>query len=414
MFGKYKEATKKSDKTTEEIAGTDTSCEISGYSDYYDHISVFYRILSFVFIISFLIYIVMTSFKNAEDFNYENFEYIARNFALTLEEHKDNSVYAIEYNPDPSRSCALFGDGLAVCGSSWLSIYSATGRLTCSESFKYKDPRMASSDKFVLIYNSSDYEYSLYNAFGRVYYEKIDQVIHGGAVSDSGYYALITSSEHYNTAVELYDDTFSLIFRFNKTGFVIDVDINDKFLLITSVTESGDNSYETEIQVFDIITNQVLFTEAVSDNFPVECGILNDGFAVIGNNFASFFDHEGNEDNSFDYHGKPLYDLSLKEDGAVILFKNESLGSEYSSVVLNESGEILYEHRLTEKVYDLEICGEWSYYLMDTALIYTNGNITNEIQVADISEDDTLLAFNDGLVYVCTATKAPLFDLSAD
>ena len=414
MFGKYNGANGKLDKTTEEIAGIDTSCEIGEYSDYYDHISVFYRILSFVFIITFLVYIITTSFKNAEEFNYEHFEYIARNFALTLEEHKDDSVYAIEYNPDPNRNCALFGDGLAVCGSSWLSIYSATGRLTCSESFNYKNPRMASSDKFVLIYNSSDYEYSLYNSFGRVYYEKIDQVIRGGAISDSGYYALITSSEQYNTAVELYDDTFSLIFRFNKTGFVVDVDINDEFLLITSVSESTDNSYETEIQVFDIIAKQMVFTQSASDNFPMECRILNGGFAVIGNNYASFYDFDGYEENRYAYNGKSLYNLSLKRDSAVILFKNDSADSEYLSVVLDETGEILYEYRLTAKVYALEVCGEWSYYLTDAAIVYTNGNIMKEIQVADISEDDTLLSFDDNLVYVCTATKAPLYDLSTD
>ncbi len=413
MDGKYNKNLG-SDITNGLIAESNDSGETSNYSEYYDHISVFYRIFSFIFIILFLIYIVISSFRNAKEFNYENFEYIARNFALTLEEHKDSSLYLIEYNPDAKINCALFGDGLAVCGNSWLSIYSATGRLTCSESFMYKNPRISASDKFVLIYNSSEHDYSLYNAFGKVYSEKIEQVIRGGDVSDSGYYALITSSDQYNTAVELYDDSFSLIYRFNKNGFVFDVDINDDYLMITSVSGSSDNSFETEIQIFDINAQKVLFSASASDNFPLECNILDSGFAVVGNNYAAFYDLNGSMKGSFDYTGKQPVDLSVYKNGAVVLLKSDSPDSEYISVVLDESCSKLYEYRLFQKVYDVQVCGEWSYYLTENALLYTNGDILHEISVTDITEGDELLLLDDRYVYLCTATKAPLFDLSFD
>ena len=414
MDGKFNKSTQGSDGLTDVIAESNASAETNDYSEYYDHISVFYRILSFLFIIVFLVYIVVSSFRNAKEFNYENFEYIVRNFALTLEENKDSSSYVIEYNPDSNRKCATFGNGLAVCGGSWISIYSATGRLTCSESFRYQDPQISASNKFVLVYNSSDYEYSLYNAFGRVYSDKNEEVIRGGAVSDSGYYALITSSEQYNTAVELYDDTFSLIYRFNKNGYVIDVDINDDYLMITTVSDVNDNSYEAEIQIFDIKAQKVLFSEILSDNFPLECGILATGFAVAGNNYASMYDFNGNEKGSFDYRGRSVIDLSLDDEGAVILLKDDAPDAEYVSVVLDDSCSLIYEYSLSGKIYDVEVCGEWSYYLTDSALLYTNGDGLNEIAVSDITEGDEILSFDDGCVYICTATKAPLFDLSSD
>lgn len=384
------------------------------YSDFYDHISVFYRILSFFFIILFLIYIVISSFKNAKEFNFENFDYIARNFALTLEELKDDSGYVIEYNIDANRDCALFGEGLAVCGESWLSIYSATGRLTCSETFKYKNPQIATSDKFVLIYDFSDFEYSLYNAFGKVYSEEIGEVIRGGAVSDSGYYALITSSEQYNTAVELYDDTFSLAYRFNKNQFVTDIDINDNYLLITSVSVSSENSYDMEIHVFDIIAQKVLFSTLARNNFPLECGIFAGGFAVIGDNYTSFYDFEGNIKGSFDYEGRAPIDLSLNDGNTVILLRSNSSDAECISVILDDSCSLRYEHLLSEKVHDVEVCGEWSYYLMNDRLIYTNGNDLYDIPLNDINEGDKLLSLNDKSIYLCTVSKAPLFDLSND
>ena len=131
------------------------SYEDDAYNEFYDRISVIFRILSYLLFASFLLYIVLSAFNNAADFSYENFEYIIRNFALTLEETRDDSTYAIRYNPDASRSYSLFGNGLIVCGSSGVSSYSSTGRLTCSESHSYKDPQMVSSNKFVLVYDQS-------------------------------------------------------------------------------------------------------------------------------------------------------------------------------------------------------------------------------------------------------------------
>mgnify|MGYP003297789803 CR=1 FL=1 len=177
MEDKRKKSIHGSDEISAVIATNSDSSDENDYSDFYDHISVFYRILSFLFIILFLIYIVISSFKNAKEFNFENFDYIARNFALTLEELKDDSGYVIEYNIDANRDCALFGEGLAVCGESWLSIYSATGRLTCSETFKYKNPQIATSDKFVLIYDFSELDNIFNNTKEDVTYDTIRETI---------------------------------------------------------------------------------------------------------------------------------------------------------------------------------------------------------------------------------------------
>ena len=263
-------------------------------------------------------------------------------------------------------------------------------------------------------YDFSDFEYSLYNAFGKVYSEEIGEVIRGGAVSDSGYYALITSSEQYNTAVELYDDTFSLAYRFNKNQFVTDIDINDNYLLITSVSASSENSYDMEIHVFDIIAQKVLFSTLARNNFPLECGIFAGGFAVIGDNYTSFYDFEGNIIGSFDYEGREPVDLSLNDGNTVILFRSNSSDAECISVILDDSCSLRYEHLLSEKVHDVEVCGEWSYYLMNDRLIYTNGNDLYDIPLKDINEGDKLLSLDDKSIYLCTVSKAPLFDLSID
>ena len=414
MNGKSLKLFQKSNNSIGKVADGGVSYENDSYNRFYDHISVFYRILSFVFIAAFLLYIIITSFNNASEFSYENFEYIIRNFALTLEENKDDSVYSIEYNPDANREYALFGKGLAVCGNSGLSIYSATGRLTCYESFPYKSPKMAASDKFVLVYDFSGNEYSLYNAFSRVYSEKLREKIKGGAVSENGYYALITSSEQYNTAVELYDDTFSLINRFNKNGFVIDVDINDRYLMIVTASESRENSFTANIQVFDIARQIELFSVSAADNFPLKCSIISEGFALVGNNYSVYYSVSGSMIGKYDYPGKTPINFSINNSGTVLLFKNEGFNSYYNAVVLNESGNVDYEQSFTSTIFDVDVCGDWSFYLNENELLCTNGKDMKVISTDGVGAADKLLSFEGGKVYVCTDTSAPLYTVPSN
>jgi hypothetical protein len=96
------------------------------------------------------------------------------------------------------------------------------------------------------------------------------------------------------------------------------------------------------------------------------------------------------------------------------LFRSNSSDAECISVILDDSCSLRYEHLLSEKVHDVEVCGEWSYYLMNDRLIYTNGNDLYDIPLKDINEGDKLLSLNDKSIYLCTVSKAPLFDLSID
>lgn len=409
MDGKNFNFSKKNSNSGDTIAEIDISVENTPYNQFYDHISIFYKVVSLIFIVSFLLYIVITAFNNASAFSYENFEYIIRNFALTLDENKDDSVFSIEYNPDSNRQYALFGKGLAVCGNSGISIYSATGRLTCSEPLDYENPRMAASDKFVLVYDYSDSEYSIHNAFSRVYSEKIPESIRGAAVSSNGYYALITSSEQYNTAVELYDDTFSLINRFNKNGFVVDVDITDRYLMIATASDSDNNSFSNEIQVFDIKEQRELFSVSAPDNFPLECIISKEGFELIGSKCAEFYSFDGRITGTYDYNGKTPINFSQNNGSTILLFKNEGFNSEYRAVVLNETGSIIYEHSVISTVFDVEISNKWAFFLTERFLICTDGDTVHKLEVEAVKAGNSLLSFDDSKVFVCTDTAAPIY-----
>ena len=137
------------------------------YNEFYSSISVLFRIASFIFLMAFLVMVVYVSFDSQTSFNSANLDYVFRNYTLILDEKRNDTVYSIKYNPDSSRTFASIGNGFALCGNSGVQLFSSTGRTTCTDSLKFKNPIMVSSDKYALIYDSGNYELAVYNAFSQ-------------------------------------------------------------------------------------------------------------------------------------------------------------------------------------------------------------------------------------------------------
>lgn len=383
----------------------------SSYNTFYDSVSIVFRMFSFIFIAVFLFFIVTTAFSNANEFSYDNLEYIIRNFALTLDENKDDTVYSIRYNPDSSRTYSLFGKGLSVCGNSGISVYSATGRQTCTGNFNYKDPVMISSEKYALVYDRGGKNYSLYNTFTQVYSSVMPYPIRGAAISNSGYYALITSSDEYKSTVEIYNDNFSIVNRFNKTGYVIDIDITDSEVLIATVdSDSQTSGYSLELLLTNIGATESKSISRIIGSFPLSCSISSEGYTVVCIDSVFFFDNTGKQISSYDYAGEDLYKFDFDGENALLLFKEPGFNQSYKSVCINSDSNTLYEYEINSTVFDIELCGGRSFFLTDSSLIAVNAAKVSKVDFIGADHNCKLLAYSDRSVYVCTDTAAPLID----
>ena len=141
------------------------------YNKFYDTVSAAYRVAEFAILAAFLFFVIYSAIANAGNVTYEKFDYIIRNFAVSLDENSDYTS-SIFYSPDDNSSFSLFGGGIAVCTGSEVEIFSATGRKTCSERHGYVSPVLAASDKYVIVYEENGTEYSVYNTFSKVYSNK--------------------------------------------------------------------------------------------------------------------------------------------------------------------------------------------------------------------------------------------------
>lgn len=382
--------------------------EESSYNRFYDSVSVAFRMLSFIIIAAFLLFIVASAFKNADEFSYENLEYIVRNFALALDENKDNTVYSVHYNPDSSRTYSLFGKGLSVCGNSGISIYSATGRQTCAENFDFKSPVMISSEKYALVYDEGGMGYSLFNTFTEVYSSELSYPIRGAAISDNGYYALITSSDSFVSTVEVYNDNFSIVNRFNKTGYVTDIDINDTEVLIATVeTDSQTNNFALELLLCNIGEAEAKASSLITGSFPLSCSITDNGYTVVCRDSVLFFDNTGREISSYHFDGRDLYKFDISGDNVLLVFKERGFNLCYNSVCINSESKELYVYDFDSTVFDIELCNGKSFVLTESSIVAFDDQAT-KIDFTGADHNCKLLAYSENAVYVCTDTFAPL------
>lgn len=386
-------------------------CEDS-YNIFYDRVSVVYRLFSFLLFLLFIIFIVVSSFLGAESFNYNSVEYIMRNFALRLEENSLENREPIRYNSDMTMSYSLIGQGLAVCGNTTLNIYSATGRQTCLEFPSYMKPTMRSSDKFVFVYDYLGKSYSVYNTFSKIYSGKTEKNIRGATIADNGYFALITSTDEYNSVVEVYNDDFNLITRYNKNGYVIAADINfGKLLIVTVTPDNVNNCFYSEIILSDLEENYTKVIEYDSQ-FPLEAALTEYGFVILYKNQVMFFDYSTKQIGEYLFDQNELADFSISDTHVLLLFEKPGIDIVNNVICIDKFGNKFYHCTINESVFDIDLFDSTAFVLTNNKVLAIDDKAQNSIQIQNADYQCELLSVSNQSVYFCSTIYADYLDFS--
>ena len=399
-------------KSEEKLSINNLDDGAEAYNDFYASVSVFLRIVSFVFFATFLIYIVYSAFVSADIFTYDNFDYVLRNYALTLSEKQDDSVYAIKYNPDSSRSYGMIGNKFTLVGNSGISVYSSTGRLTCSDSFSFKNPIMSTSDKYALIYDSGSNELIIYNSFSKVHSQLFDKPIRRACMAQNGYFAVVTSSDEYNSTVEVYNDNFKLINRFNKSGYVLDADITEERILVATAKPSvGYDAFEIQILIYDFASQDISCDTEVTASLPLSCKISTSGFYLVCSDEAITYELSSGKSTIFSYNGSSVSDLYLTRDYAALLLKTRGYDISYRLVTIDNDAKIIYDYTVDSTVYDVVLCGSSACLLTEAKINIFDTDTKSSILIDGLTSGCQLLSYDEGTLYLCTESSAPLIDI---
>ncbi len=384
-------------------------------NEYYETISARLGIFQVVLYLSLFAFVVLSFFKNTQLITYQNFYYFFKDLNASAESSFVDQADSISYPTSNEQSFALYRQGLVVAGNTSVTVFTASGRQSISQNINYQHPVAVGTGKYLLVYELGGLQYSLYNSYGQIFVGKSEYPITGAAVSDSGMYAIVSSSETYPSVVSLYRDNFSLVNRYNKVGYVMDVAINRNGTQLAILTSTPENAaFSTELMLCTPGEGEADANRNLGSSLGWRCSFTaEDQVIVLQDGGIAYFSEEGEELSSYSFSGSSLVAMDINRDGAALcLTSTEKLGEKFV-IVFDKSGKILYNEDVDANVQQIARTGNILYWLGDSGihrLNLKNGSIS--FSECNVSQRK-LLAPNESQALVCSPQKADYVDFDS-
>ncbi len=374
---------------------------------YYDKVASGYRTAQYLTLFLLVVVILAGFIMGSESVTYANLIYLLRDFDTVLSASGGETVPMIRYSADDDRQYLAYRDGLTLVDQAGVEMFNSAGRRTLSDDPAFADPRAAASDQYMLVYDLGGESYALYNSLARIYTGTLDFPISGGAVSDSGMYAVVTGTREYTSAVLLYSRNNKLKNRFLKDKYVIDVAISDdgERIAIVSV-ESVNGAYLAEFQVSQPGKDTALATLEVAGVFPLAVRFFADNsFAVLCDSAIYFYNADGGSLGSYAFADDAPSRFALDGETAALVFPNNVMGTESRVLCFDSSGS-----RTDETVFDgrpeaVALTEDALYLLTEHRLHRLSFSHGDTASLDYAGGGKALLPVKDG-VLLCTASTA--------
>ncbi len=373
---------------------------------YYDRVARGYRTAQYLTLFLLIAAILFGFVTGSDSITYANFVYLLRDFDTVLSAGGD-TVARIRYSAADDRQYLCYRNGLALVNRSGVEVYNASGRRTLSDTPGFSDPRAAASEQYMLVWDQGDCSYALYNSLARIYSGELEFPISGGAISDSGMYAVVTKSREYTSAVLLYGKNNRLKNRFLKDEYVIDVAISDdgERVALASV-KSVDGAYLAEFLLAEPGEDEAIAVLEVAGAFPMAVRFFDGNrFAVLCDTAIYFYSADGESLGQYVFTDDAPSRFALDGETAALVFPNNVMGTESRVLCFDATGAVIDETVLDGRAEALALAGEDLYLLTEHSL-YRMALSHGESAGLDYSGGGKALLPCDGGVLVCTASSA--------
>lgn len=342
-----------------------------------------------------------------EEITIENFRYLMRNvdFELRTELGEEG---IISYDSNRLNVFAVYKNSLAQLSDRQIAIYDAGGRTSYTGSLNYTAPAICASEKYVLAYDRTGGDYSLYTSFSQNHTDTTGFPIADADITDSGVYVIASRSKEYFGVVSVYSDNFQLMNKIQKNKHIASVDLTEdgKNLLIASYY-IGESGIVTELMTLavDSDTPTLLFT--VEGILPWEAAWLSDkSFVLICDQGVKFYDEGGKIYNEYGFSEKNVIEYRVSQSPArIALICREGSDTQSTRLyLLSETGQPLAERAFTTAVEQLTFA--------EDQLILLSGNtawrISEDGNTEYFDSDSALQAVvaDKDVFYLCTPTRA--------
>ena len=281
----------------------------------------------------------------------ENFRYFLRD--MNTDSTKYTDVYqTIYYDAVGETDFALFRDYLAVVRPGDTLLYSSEGKTVLSVTNDYSAPHVLTSASYFLVYDfgQTTQQFSVINAFSKLYDGKTSAPIAGAAVSDTGLFAFVLKNPDYRGLVEIYDSDFDVISRVYTDRYITHIAFSEDGgkLLIVSVSDA-EGSWVSEVSVIDPYSDQSVFTELLPGEMLISGTFSGDVVTVSGDEGIYHFDREGKLLSSRSLEGNTPTDILTGNGKYAVAYHTTVLGNG-KTVICTDRGKELFTVKINGKI----------------------------------------------------------------
>ena len=325
----------------------------------------------------------------------------------------ESEITRLSYSlPASKQDFTLYKKGLAVAGDSEIKLFNSTGRVTLTLGSEFANPRILSSDRFVLVYDMGGDTFSVYNSFKQLYTETLDYNISTAATARNGRFAIVSGGQNYRSVISVYDSDFEKIADYSKNDYVISVsfDSSGRYIAVLSL-DSENGGYVSRLSVFDTEKSEIRAQTSVDGVLAYEC-VYSDGDRIFVPcaDRVLIFDGRCSQRGEFLYPGGSLSFVSVSDGGVALLFEDDPVNSQNTLYVIDKNGGEIFSHDCTGDFYDMEYYDRYVYLL--------EADAASRIDVRDggiyFSECDgalgCILVSNQDKIMICTSSNASVID----
>ncbi|MBE6563794.1 MAG: hypothetical protein E7655_00750 [Ruminococcaceae bacterium] len=370
-----------------------------------------YRAVKFTVLLIFVVYLLamVTIFRH--EITIENFRYLLKDIEFTRTYDADG-YSRIAFDDAENADFQMYKGDFAVSDATGLDLYSVAGSKTFSADAAYANPVMLAGTKYLLLYGLSEFSYTVYNNFGQLYTESFPYPITNACLTDDGYYAIVTRTAEYRSAVYVYNSSFDRITSIYKDKYIIDVDMDSEskqVLLLSTYAEGGEFVSELASCSFDSTEEKAVYS--ARDCMPLEvCFRENGAYTVLFDSYALFYDENGVQVGSASYNGRVPITVAYGADRTVIAYNQNLVDSTALIAVYDGKGNVI--HQMTEKgsVVKMISAEEGVYVLIGSRVIFADASSFWQTQSYAVERNAIdLVRINAKSFFVCYKNSATVF-----
>lgn len=331
-----------------------------------------------------------------------------------LERSEEGQGVAFQIETDDNPLYAALSNGLIVCTSNRILLYSDGGNTYIDMEVSLSNPIIQVAGDYALVYDAGGSQ--LYLIFKRQvifqYTTESGYALISAQTNQNGWLAVVEQASGYKGAVTVYDASHEAVVTENiSSSFVMDAAVspNNRQLVVLTVGQQ-DISFASTLTTYNVSDGEQVSAAIVSDSPILEMTWDDSGFWLQEEDGVSLYSTDGQLLGEWQDESLYLCGYSLRGDGfAVEYFSRSKAGAVGQLVVVDSQGEVAASVDVGEEVLSLTAAGRYIALLTTSSLTIYTSDLTEYAQEENDGSIVKALVRSDGTAILISEETASVF-----